>query len=131
MDLGQRNKIEVSAGMASMTDLVFLLLIFFIILSTLAKQGHEVELPQSKGATSERTITVVSIDKDLNYYIDNGQVNKEEIEKGLHKMMDGRDEKTIMLNVDQSVPTGQTVELIGMAKVNQWKVVIASERLQE
>lgn len=131
MDLGQRNKVNLSGGMASMTDLVFLLLIFFIILSTLAKQGHEVELPQSKGATSERTITVVSIDKDLNYYIDNGQVSKEEIELRLRAMMDGRDEKTIMLNVDQSVPTGQTVELIGMAKVNQWKVVIASERLQE
>lgn len=131
MDLGQRNKIEVSAGMASMTDLVFLLLIFFIILSTLAKQGHEVELPQSKGATSERTITVVSIDKDLNYYLDNGQVAKEEIELRLKAMMDGREEKTIMLNVDQSVPTGATVEMIGMAKVNQWKVVIASERKQE
>jgi len=131
MDLGQRNKIEVSAGMASMTDLVFLLLIFFIILSTLAKQGHEVELPQSKGATSERTITVVSIDKDLNYYLDNGQVAKEEIELRLKAMMDGREEKTIMLNVDQSVPTGETVEMIGMAKVNQWKVVIASERKQE
>jgi biopolymer transport protein ExbD len=131
MDLGQRNKVSVTGGMASMTDLVFLLLIFFIILSTLAKHGHEVELPQSKGATSERTITVVSIDKSMNYYIDNGLVSKDEIELRLRALLDGKDDKTIMLNVDRDVPTGETVELIGLAKVNQWKVVIASDRKQD
>ena len=52
MGLSTQNKINVSAGMSSMTDLVFLLLIFFIIISTLVSNGVNVDLPQSKGTTS-------------------------------------------------------------------------------
>lgn len=133
MNLGQRNQISVSAGMASMTDLVFLLLIFFIILSTLAKHGHEVNLPQSKGATGEKTPVILTIDKDLNYYIDKSPVSAspEDIELRLKAILENKPEKTIMLNIDKDVPTGKTVEMIGLAKVNQWKVVIASERSDE
>ena len=128
MNLGQRNRVNESAGMSSMTDLVFLLLIFFIILSTLAKNGHEVELPQSKGASGENPPVVVTIDKDLNYYIDRSAVSKDDIELRLRAILDAKPEKAIMLNIDKTVPTGETVEMIGLAKVNQWKVVIASER---
>jgi biopolymer transport protein ExbD len=131
MNLGQRNQISVSAGMASMTDLVFLLLIFFIILSTLAKHGHEVDLPTSKGATGEKTPVILTIDKDLVYYIDKNMVNKEDVEQRLQIVLENKAEKTIMLNVDKDVPTGETVEMIGLAKVNQWKVVIASQRANE
>ena len=131
MNLGQRNKVNESAGMSSMTDLVFLLLIFFIILSTLAKHGHEVELPQSKGASGENPPVVLTIDKDLNYYIDKSAVNKEDIELRLRAILDEKPDKAIMLNIDKTVPTGETVEMIGMAKVNQWKVVIASQRKEE
>jgi len=131
MNLGQRNKVNETAGMSSMTDLVFLLLIFFIILSTLAKNGHEVELPQSKGASGENPPVVVTIDKDLNYYIDKSAVDKDNIELRLRAILDDNPEKAIMLNIDRTVPTGETVEMIGLAKVNQWKVVIASERKEE
>lgn len=128
MNLGQRNRVNESAGMSSMTDLVFLLLIFFIILSTLAKHGHEVELPSSKGASGENPPVVLTIDASLNYYIDKTQVSKEDVELRLKAILDDRPEKAIMLNIDKTVPTGETVEMIGLAKVNQWKVVIASQR---
>lgn len=128
MNLGQRNRVNESAGMSSMTDLVFLLLIFFIILSTLAKHGHEVELPQSKGASGENPPVVLTIDKDLNYYIDKTAVNKDDIELRIRAILDEKPDKAIMLNIDKDVPTGETVEMIGLAKVNQWKVVIASQR---
>jgi biopolymer transport protein ExbD len=128
MNLGQTNKVNESAGMSSMTDLVFLLLIFFIILSTLAKHGHEVELPQSKGAAGENPPVVLTIDKSLNYYIDKTQVEKEDVELRLRAILDEKPDKAIMLNIDKDVPTGETVEMIGLAKVNDWKVVIASQR---
>lgn len=117
--------------MSSMTDLVFLLLIFFIILSTLAKHGHEVELPSSKGAAGENPPVVLTIDANLNYYIDKTPVSKEDVELRMKAILDDRPEKAIMLNIDKSVPTGETVEMIGIAKVNQWKVVIASQRKDE
>ncbi len=52
MNLGQRNKVSLTGNMSSMTDLVFLLLIFFVILSTLVSNGVNVDLPTSKGTTS-------------------------------------------------------------------------------
>ena len=61
MNLGQRNKISVTGNMSSMTDLVFLLLIFFIILSTLVSNGVNVELPQAKGTNSVTSKMTVSI----------------------------------------------------------------------
>ena len=52
MNLGQRNQVQAGGNMSSMTDLVFLLLIFFVILSTLVSNGVNVDLPQSKGTSS-------------------------------------------------------------------------------
>jgi biopolymer transport protein ExbD len=92
-----------------------------------------VELPQSKGATGEKTPVILTIDKDLNYYIDKSPVSSdaEDIELRLKAILENKPEKTIMLEIDKDVPTGKTVEMIGLAKVNQWKVVIASERSDE
>lgn len=132
MDLNTQNKVDIQGGMSSMTDLVFLLLIFFIILSTLAKSGHEVNLPESKGAINNNTPVTLTIDKDMQYYVNNGQpMPKSEIELRLRAIFEAKAEKTLLLNIDEEVPTGATVEMIGMAKVNDWKVVIASDKKNE
>jgi biopolymer transport protein ExbD len=132
MDLNTQNKVDIQAGMSSMTDLVFLLLIFFIILSTLAKSGHEVNLPESQGAINNNTPVTLTINKDMQYYVNNGQpMPKSEIEVRLKVIFQPKAEKTLLLNIDEEVPTGATVEMIGMAKVNDWKVVIASDRKKE
>ena len=121
MDLGQRNKVSVTGNMSSMTDLVFLLLIFFVILSTLASKGVNVDLPQSKGVTSQASKLTVSITKDQVYLVDKGRVEKGDLESILKVRMDNMTEKTLYLEVDKDVPTGATVEVIGMAKANDWK----------
>lgn len=126
MDLGQRNKISVTGNMSSMTDLVFLLLIFFVILSTLASNGVNVDLPQSKGITSQTSKLTVSIKPDLTYYVNSGAVAKEDLETILMVRMEDMSEKTLYLQVDKEVPTGATVEVIGMAKANEWKVMLGS-----
>jgi len=132
MNIQSRNKIDVQGGMSSMTDLVFLLLIFFIILSTLAKEGHNVELPSSKGAGPKASILTLSIDKDLKYYINDDMVPQDDLELRLKAIMETKqeDDRSLLLNIDKDVPTGNTVEMIGMAKVNDWKVVIASTKKQ-
>lgn len=126
MDLGQRNKVSVTGNMSSMTDLVFLLLIFFVILSTLASKGVNVDLPQSKGVTSQASKLTVSITKDEVYLVDKGRVEKGDLESILKARMDDMSEKTLYLEVDKTVPTGATVEVIGMAKSNDWKVMLGS-----
>lgn len=126
MNLGQRNKISHTGSMSSMTDLVFLLLIFFIILSTLASNGVNVDLPQSKGISSVTAKLTLSIKPDLSYYINGGAVNKSDIENLLRLRLDEMAEKVVYLEVDKEVPTGATVEMIGMAKANNWRVMLGS-----
>lgn len=130
MDLGQRNKISVTGNMSSMTDLVFLLLIFFVILSTLASNGVNVDLPQSKGITSQTSKLTVSIKPDLTYYVNSGAVAKDDLESILKVRMEDMPEKTLYLQVDKEVPTGATVEVIGMAKANEWKVMLGSSPIK-
>lgn len=118
MNLGQRNKISVTGNMSSMTDLVFLLLIFFIILSTLVSNGVNVELPQAKGTNSVTAKMTVSIKPDGTYYLNGGQVSYEDLEPALRVRMADAADPVLYLQVDETVPTGKTVELIGMAKSN-------------
>ena len=128
MNLSTRNKINVNGGMNTMTDLVFLLLIFFIIISTLVSNGVNVDLPQSKGTTSVTSNLTVSIQADGTYHL-NGDVrpmNRADLESKIRIEMEKQSEKIIYLQVDQSVPTGQTVELIGLAKANSWKVMLGA-----
>ena len=128
MNLSTRNKISVNAGTSSMTDLVFLLLIFFIIISTLVSNGVNVDLPSSKGITSVTSNLTVSIKADGSYYLNGSpsSINRTDLEPKLQAEMDKQNEKILYLQVDQAVPTGQTVELIGLAKANQWKVMLGS-----
>ena len=74
MSLTTRNKINVSAGMSSMTDLVFLLLIFFIIISTLVSNGVNVDLPKSQGTTSVTPNLTLSITADGTYHLNGGDL---------------------------------------------------------
>ena len=127
MSLTTRNKINVSAGMSSMTDLVFLLLIFFIIISTLVSNGVNVDLPKSQGTTSVTPNLTLSITADGTYHLNGGgSIVQTEIESRLKILMEKQDEKVIYLQADANVPTGQTVEIIGLAKANQWKVMLGS-----
>ena len=126
MNLGQRNKISVTGNMSSMTDLVFLLLIFFIILSTLVSNVVNVELPQAKGTNSVTAKMTVSIKPDGTYYLNGGQVTFEDLEPALRIRMSDTADPVLYLQVDEKVPTGKTVELIGMAKSNEWKVMLGA-----
>ena len=126
MNLGQRNKVSVTGNMSSMTDLVFLLLIFFVILSTLVSNGVNVELPKSKGTTSVTPKMTVSIMEDGSYYVNGGAVDKMDLESVLKIRMESNADDVLSLQVDESVPTGATVELIGMAKSNAWKVMLGA-----
>ena len=127
MSFSTRNKINVSAGISSMTDLVFLLLIFFIIISTLVSNGVNIDLPKSKGTTSVTPNLTLSITADGTYHLNGGgAILQSDLENKLILEMQKQDEKVIYLQADANVPTGQTVEIIGLAKANQWKVMLGS-----
>ena len=134
MDLGQRNKIDVQGNMSSMTDLVFLLLIFFILLSTNVVNGEKVDLPATKSTepySAGKSVTL-TVTEELTYQVDNTFLPKEDIEKRIKALFLDvpEDKRKVVLKVDKDVPTGETIELLGMAKVNGWEVVVATKKQQ-
>ncbi|HKK39564.1 MAG TPA: biopolymer transporter ExbD [Cryomorphaceae bacterium] len=128
MDLRSRNKVDPSFSMSSMTDLVFLLLIFFIILSTLVSPyALPVDLPVSKNRAKDKQTIALRIDQDLIYSVDNQIIDPFTLESTLAGELQGAEKPGIILHVDQSVPTGKTVEVLDIAKRNQWKIVLATK----
>ena len=127
MNLGQRNQVQAGGNMSSMTDLVFLLRIFFGILSTLGSNGVNVDLPQSKGTSSASSRLTVSIKPDGTYYLNGTAIARADIEPALKVKFADQSDPVLYLQVDKEVPTGQTVEVIGLAKANDWKVMLGAQ----
>jgi biopolymer transport protein ExbD len=86
MALRSRNKVEVGYSVAGMTDIIFLLLLFFMLTSTLvAPNAIKLLLPQSNSQTSNRPITTVSITKDINFYLEKVRVDITQLEPMLQQ----------------------------------------------
>ncbi len=87
MKLRGRNEIKPEFNMSSMTDVVFLLLIFFMIASTLAKQLNtiDVKLPQADGKTENRNTVAITITNSNQFYLDSDKISKQRLENLLIK----------------------------------------------
>ena len=131
MALKQRNKISISFSMASMTDIIFLLLIFFMITSTLiSPNALRLLLPESNNQASEKVATTISISSDLQYYVNiDGKTTKvpfNEIEGTLIKTLGNSEEPFISLHVDKSVPIDEVVKIMNIARRNHYKLLLAT-----
>ncbi len=127
MALKSRNKVSAEFSMSSMTDVVFLLLIFFMITSTLVNPNAiKLLLPQSSQQTPAKPLVAVSITRELNYYIDTRRVGFNQIEGTLRDRLGGETDVYISLNVDENVPMKEVVKVMNIAKKNNYKVVLAT-----
>ena len=118
------NKIKVEGGMSSMTDLVFLLLIFFIIISTLVNTSHEIKLPEGSGDPSLTSPVKVYVDAKNRFYInsDPNPIAIGSIENEMQKVLG--ENKAIELLADKEAHRASAYEIIRIAKQNALKVVI-------
>ncbi|MFP4366572.1 MAG: ExbD/TolR family protein [Bacteroidales bacterium] len=127
MSLRTRNKIQAGFSMSGMTDIVFLLLIFFMITSTLiAPNALKLLLPQSTHQAMSNPITTISITRNFEYYVETTQVDISDLERVLHERLEGEDEPTISLHVDRSVPMEQVVNVMNIAKDNRYRLILAT-----
>jgi biopolymer transport protein ExbD len=131
MALKRRNKVEVSFSMASMTDIVFLLLLFFMITSTMvAPNALKLLLPQSNNQTVAKAITTISITADLKFWInEDGDLKRvafSEIEPFVIRMIKQDEETYIALHADKTVPIEQVVNVMNIAKRNNVKMILAT-----
>ena len=127
MDFKTSNKITPNFNMSSMTDVVFLLLIFFMIASTLAKNLNtiDVKLPQAKGKSENRENVSVSIDSKNRFYIDGEFVRKNDINNKLIVKLSKSNKRVIILRSDNKVPIKEIVYVMDIANKNSVKVVLA------
>lgn len=127
MALKRSNKIESSFSMSSMTDIIFLLLIFFMLTSTLVHPNAlKLLLPQSANQTSAKPQTSVSITKDLRYYVESKRVTYEELEPTLQNKLGTNEDMYIALHVDETVPMKEVVKVMNIAKKNKYKLILAT-----
>lgn len=128
MGLRTRSKISTEFSASSMTDIVFLLLIFFMLTSTLiAPNALKLVLPKSSNQTQASPIVAVSITKDLKYYVKTEPVAFNDLERKLRIALEQEEDPCISLHVDESVPTGEVVKVMNIAKRNKFKLILATQ----
>lgn len=126
MKFRSRNRVTPEFNMSSMTDIVFLLLIFFMLTSTMVTTNAlDLNLPKAKGKTENSKNVAVSINKDLNYFIDMDPIEESALESKLQEMLGSTSEKVIVLRVEEGVPIERAVTVMDIAYRNKYKIVLA------
>ena len=128
MALRSKNKVSANFNMSSMTDIVFLLLIFFMLTSTLVSPNAlKLLLPNSKAKTLEKQTISISITKDIEYYVNENQVPLNSLEQELSILLDKDKEPGIILHTDKTVAIEHIVKIMDIAYRNKYKIVLATK----
>lgn len=129
MDLKPRNKVSTTFSMSGMTDIIFLLLIFFMVTSTLINPNAlKLLLPKSANQTAASPVVSVSITHNLDYYVGNTQVKYSQVEYVLKETFREKnvEKPTISLNADKRVPIEEVVKVMNIANRNEWRLILAT-----
>ena len=131
MDLRRKNKVNPNFNMSSMTDIVFLLLIFFMLTSTLVSPNAlNLLLPNSKSTTVEKTNIEVAIDKDIQYYINTKKVDTLILEQSIKNIVAKNNDSdgSIILKAERSVDLKYVVKVMDIAYRNKYTIVLATKQ---
>ncbi|CAI9429141.1 biopolymer transport protein ExbD [Candidatus Ornithobacterium hominis] len=132
MDLSSRNKISPDFSMSSMTDIVFLLLIFFMLTSTMVSTNVlDLTLPQADGNAVGSNPIVISIDNDSHYFLGKEPILKENLAKTLAQALADKTEKSFIVQAEENTATKEVVYVMDIANKNQYKMALATKPNQE
>lgn len=125
MKIKGRHKPSAQFSLSSMTDVVFLLLVFFLLTSSVSS-AIDLTLPEGKGnSTSEAQTIAISIDERLRYFIDDTQINPEYLALELKKALEQRPGATLLLRAEENVAIKEAVRVLDIANTNNYKIVLA------
>ena len=134
MALKRNTKIDATFSVSSMTDIVFLLLIFFLVTSTLINPNAlKLLLPKSTGQVNAKATVSVSIkdwgDDTYTYHVNGAQepLAYEAVEDELIGLLSAEEDPTFSIFSDESVPVGEVVQIMNIAKRNHYKVILATQ----
>jgi biopolymer transport protein ExbD len=127
MGLQQKNKVDASFSMSSMTDIIFLLLIFFMLTSSfITPSGLSVNLPSSETSDIVMQEVTVSVTKDLQFSVNDQLVTRDQLKSVLTPLLEGK-KGQVVLHLDKEVPVEYLVEIGGIASGLGANVSIATK----
>jgi biopolymer transport protein ExbD len=129
MGLKKRSKVSAEFSMSSLTDIIFLLLIFFMLTSTLVRI-QPFELPKSDSKTVASTSIVVTMEQDGRYTVNNNEVSPRNLERALRtavRTSDNQESATITIVAELGTPFDNVVEVMEIANRLRVKAIIATE----
>jgi len=124
MKFKSRNKVSPEFSMSSMTDIVFLLLVFFMLTSN-APNALDMILPKAKGKSTNSKNVAISIKKNQRYYINNEKIAASKIEAALKTLLSSQETPTVLLRAEEGVPIENVVMVMDIANRNRFKVILA------
>jgi biopolymer transport protein ExbD len=126
MNLGSKNKVDAGFSMSSMTDIIFLLLIFFMLTSNfITPSGLPVSLPTSKSSNIVMQKVSVTVTPDLQYFVNDKRSTFQNLKNDLAAELNG-EEGVVVLHIDKVVPVEHLVNVAGIANELKAKVSIAT-----
>ena len=126
MNLRGRNKVSATFSMSSMTDIVFLLLVFFLLTSpAITPNALDLLLPEAKGKSTNQHQASVSITKDGAYFVNKERVAKGQLESILVQELESVSKPTVILRAEQGVAVEQVVFIMDLANQRNYQVVLA------
>lgn len=131
MAIGSKNKSNTNFSLSGMTDIVFLLLLFFMLVSTLtAPVASNILLPQSNNQTVANPTVVISISNSMEYMVDEVTCTFEQIETLLQERLGSpKEPPTVRINADENVNMNEIYRILEIAKKNQYKVILGTRSL--
>jgi len=110
--------------MSSMTDIVFLLLVFFMLTSSIPN-ALDLLLPKARGKSTNTQNVAVSINKNLEYFINNEKIDEAAMEVQLQQQLEGVEKPTVILRAEEGVPIEKAVTVMDIANRNNFKLILA------
>ncbi|MCC8018537.1 MAG: biopolymer transporter ExbD [Rikenellaceae bacterium] len=127
MAIKRGSKVDPSFSSSSMSDMVFLLLVFLLVATTLINPNAiKLTLPKSSNQITEKPYTTVSITADLRYYVETDPVSFSDLEGVLQSKLGTMEEPTISLHCDKTVPIDEVVKVMNIAKDNRYRLILAT-----
>jgi len=131
MAIKHGSKVDKSFSASSMTDLMFLLLLFLLIATTLINPNAlKLMLPKSSNQLKDKAMTTVSIQDTghgYRYYVELQDVGSiEGVERALSTRLEGQEEPTVSLHCDKTVAVDEMVKVMNIAKDNKYKLILAT-----
>ncbi len=128
MAIKRRSKVLVEFSMSSLTDIVFLLLIFFMLTSSfVAPNAIKLLLPKASAPTIARQTVTVSIDANRRFFLDNKPVERDRLEAAIAARLSGEENESIVVYADKAVPVEDFVHVWKIGKKLGVKTLLATE----